>query len=94
METVLEIIQQKTELVIGAVGEQTVLEINEPRVEILSVYVQGPAGASAYQLAVANGFVGTEQQWLLSLKGKNGTNPGNGEDGTNSENLTIDGGNF
>lgn len=27
------------------------------------------AGASAYQIAVANGYVGTEQQWLASLAG-------------------------
>lgn len=30
--------------------------------------------ASAYDIAVANGFVGTEQDWLNSLKGLNGTN--------------------
>jgi hypothetical protein len=30
----------------------------------------GSAGASAYQLAVSNGFVGTEQEWLESLKGE------------------------
>jgi len=29
----------------------------------------GTDGASAYQIAVANGFIGTEQQWLLSLVG-------------------------
>ena len=34
-------------------------------------------GASAYEIAVANGFVGTEAQWLLSLKGEPGT-PGGG----------------
>jgi autotransporter adhesin len=33
---------------------------------------QGPAGASAYEDAVANGYSGTEQQWLASLVG-NGT---------------------
>lgn len=27
----------------------------------------GPAGQSAYEIAVANGFVGTEAQWLASL---------------------------
>ncbi|MGH6996940.1 MAG: hypothetical protein ACREEO_02050, partial [Phenylobacterium sp.] len=31
----------------------------------------GP-GASAYQVAVANGFVGTEVAWLASLKGEDG----------------------
>lgn len=32
----------------------------------------GPAGESAYQIAVANGFVGTEAQWLASLVGPEG----------------------
>lgn len=30
---------------------------------------QGPEGDSAYDVAVANGFVGTEQEWLDSLSG-------------------------
>lgn len=33
-------------------------------------YIQGgpgPPGLSAYQVAVQNGFVGTEQEWLQSL---------------------------
>ena len=29
-------------------------------------------GASAYEIAVANGYVGTEEQWLASLKGEKG----------------------
>ena len=36
---------------------------------------KGDTGASAYEIAVADGFVGTEQEWLLSLKGEIG-NPG------------------
>lgn len=31
----------------------------------------GEQGLSAYQIALANGFVGTEQEWLDSLKAKN-----------------------
>ena len=34
--------------------------------------VTGADGASAYQVAVVNGFVGTETDWLLSLKGETG----------------------
>jgi len=41
----------------------------------------GPPGDSAYQIAVANGFVGNEAAWLLSLKGANGTNGTNGTNG-------------
>jgi hypothetical protein len=33
---------------------------------------QGPAGLSAYEVAVANGFVGTEEEWLASLVGPQG----------------------
>lgn len=32
----------------------------------------GPPGASAYEVAVAAGFVGTVEQWLASLKGPPG----------------------
>ena len=30
-------------------------------------------GYSAYELALQNGFVGTEEEWLASLHGKDGT---------------------
>lgn len=29
---------------------------------------KGEKGESAYQLAIQNGFIGTEQEWLESLK--------------------------
>ena len=37
-------------------------------------------GASAYEIAVKNGFNGTEAQWLESLKGANGLNGKDGAD--------------
>lgn len=37
---------------------------------------QGPPGLSAYQVAVANGFSGTEAEWLASLEAGSGA-PGN-----------------
>lgn len=33
---------------------------------------EGPQGDSAYEVAVSNGFEGTEQQWVDSLKGDKG----------------------
>lgn len=30
--------------------------------------IQGPEGKSAYEVAVENGFTGTEEEWLESLK--------------------------
>jgi hypothetical protein len=37
--------------------------------------VYGKDGKSAYEVALANGFKGTESEWLQSLRGENG-NPG------------------
>lgn len=34
--------------------------------------IQGISGISAYQVALNNGFVGTESEWLLSIKGEKG----------------------
>lgn len=34
--------------------------------------IQGKDGKSAYEVAVANGFVGNETAWLASLKGEKG----------------------
>jgi hypothetical protein len=49
---------------------------------------QGPAGLSAYEVALANGFVGTEQEWLDSLVGPQGE-PGSGEGGSASNNIEL-----
>ena len=45
--------------------EQTIVK------SIVVVSDLGAPGASAYQIALSNGFVGTEQEWLDSLKAKN-----------------------
>ena len=42
---------------------------------------QAIKGESAYEVAVSNGFKGTEEEWLASLKGETGANGINGEDG-------------
>lgn len=42
--------------------------------------LDGKDGLSAYEIAVKNGYAGTEQEWLLSLKGIAGRD---GVDGTN-----------
>lgn len=38
----------------------------------------GTSGKSAYEIAVDNGFVGTETEWLESLKGEQGDKGDNG----------------
>lgn len=55
-------------------GQEFIL-VEENVVEILESSEQGPAGPSgksAYQIAVDNGFVGTEEEWLVAL-GNGGT---------------------
>lgn len=46
----------------------------------------GKDGKSAYQIAVAQGFAGSEAAWLLSLKGEKGEkgDPGSGGSGTDT----------
>lgn len=43
---------------------------------------QGEPGASAYEIAVENGFRGTEEEWLASLKGETGAPGKDGSDAT------------
>lgn len=45
----------------------------------------GEAGKSAYQIAVDNGFVGTEEEWLESLNGKDGVDGKDGKDGKDGQ---------
>ena len=42
---------------------------------------KGKDGKSAYQIAIENGFVGTETEWLESLKGIDGKDGADGEPG-------------
>ena len=51
---------------------------------------QGPAGDSAYQVAVANGFVGTEVEWLAFLQGDPGSPGAPGVDGRGIASAVID----
>lgn len=41
----------------------------------------GADGKSAYEIAVENGFVGTELEWLDSLEGADGPPGADGDDG-------------
>lgn len=47
---------------------------------------KGKDGKSAYEIAVEYGFVGTETEWLESLKGINGKDGVNGKDGCDGRN--------
>ena len=56
----------------GAKGDKGILgDTGEPGIDGTDG-VNGLDGKSAYQVAVANGFSGTELQWLASLRGQDG----------------------
>jgi hypothetical protein len=50
----------------------TVVDLGGVPMDATTPVVSGPPGLSAYQVALANGFVGTEAQWLASLVGAGG----------------------
>ena len=62
--------------VTGAVG------VTGPQGPIGLTGPAGTNGSNAYDVAVANGYSGTETQWLESLQGANGINGTNGTNGT------------
>ena len=46
------------------------INITSPTVEVVAspIAIKGDTGLSAYDVAVKNGFVGSESDWLSSLK--------------------------
>ncbi|MEY2692731.1 MAG: hypothetical protein RIT03_1121 [Bacteroidota bacterium] len=60
--------------VAGAQGAQGIQGVPGPTGAAGPQGTAGNNGLSAYQVAVANGYVGTEQQWLTSIQGAAGTN--------------------
>lgn len=54
---------------------------NENENQVGELYVVGTRGYSAYEIAVQEGFEGTEEEWLESLKGETGDTGPQGEQG-------------
>lgn len=53
------------------------------KLETMQTGRDGRDGKSAYEIARENGFTGTKEEWLLSLKGAKGDKGENGQDGRN-----------
>ena len=53
------------------------------KLETMRIGTDGRDGKSAYEIARENGFTGTKEEWLLSLKGAKGDKGENGRDGLN-----------
>ena len=66
----------------GKKGDQGIQGIQGLKGETGAKGDKGDQGESAYQVAIQNGFTGTEQEWLDSLKGDKGDKGDKGEAGT------------
>lgn len=76
------------EIIVEETIEPIILEVfqqDTPPI-ILEVY-EGEPGDSAYQVAVKNGYVGTQTQWLNSLKGAQGAQGPQGPAGSGGTNV-------
>ena len=69
----------------GAVISADEVSVSEDGSAAASVGEDLPRGKSAYEVAVENGFSGTETEWLASLKGATGAPGANGKDGTDGK---------
>lgn len=78
---------QKTQSYIPKDGKTPVLGVDYFNGES----IQGNPGNSAYQVAILKGFKGTEEEWIKSLKGKDG-NSVIGNTGKSAYQLAVDNG--
>ena len=67
---------------------QTVIDV-ELNFSVLNIGSISESGKSAFDIAVENGFVGTEIEWLVSLKGTDGKDGANGTNGTNGTSVVT-----
>lgn len=72
----------------GEQGEQGQQGIQGVKGDTGATGANGQDGKSAYQIALDNGFVGTQSEWLASLKGDKGDTGASGANITASEVLT------
>lgn len=68
---------------VGTLSEPQTLSGTLSEVESLTGTLDGDLlrGYSAYDIAVEHGFIGTEDEWLLSLKGEQGDKGDKGDEG-------------
>lgn len=69
----------------GAVITKDDISVTEETSPSASAGEDLPRGKSAYEVAVENGFSGTETEWLASLKGEPGAPGASGKDGENGK---------
>lgn len=83
-----EIKQTIQELNLNKANKEDIYTKAEIEEKIATGEFKGKDGLSAYEVAVENGFDGTEEEWLISLKGQDGKNGIDGKDGQNGQDGT------
>ena len=68
----VEVIEPLIELNIDVSENLVTINVTEELNNIVLDVTEATNGLSAYQIAVENGFIGTESEWLLSLVGEKG----------------------
>lgn len=71
----------KFQIVLSLQGETTIAATST----VQPYYAKGDPGKSAYEIAVEQGFVGTEEEWLASLHGATGATGPQGPQGPQGE---------
>lgn len=71
----------KFQIVLSLQGETTIAATST----VQPYYAKGDPGKSAYEIAVEQGFVGTEEEWLESLHGQDGAQGPQGQQGPQGE---------
>lgn len=61
------------------------LRQNTEAMNRINEFSNGENGKSAYEIAIDNGFIGTEQEWIESLKGDDGAKGEKGDKGERGE---------
>ena len=74
-------VKNKFQIVLSLQGETTIAATST----VQPYYAKGDPGKSAYEIAVEQGFVGTEEEWLESLHGQDGAQGPQGEQGLQGE---------
>ena len=74
-------VKNKFQIVLSLQGETTIAATST----VQPYYAKGDPGKSAYEMAVEQGFVGTEAEWLESLKGQDGAQGPQGPQGPQGE---------
>ncbi len=75
-----------TRTLLSVISVLLILMLTSCDLSSMPVGADGKDGLSAYELAVQNGFEGTLDEWLASLKGDPGKDGKNGKNGLNGEN--------